>query len=101
MAVILDLVVVSCDIYAAFCVPDQKRDLYVSLPKDFTNNNMIWKLKKTLYGQADSPRQFYNHFSETIMEGGYLRSSNDPCLFYKREDSTKITIIVIHVDDLS
>jgi hypothetical protein len=72
LAVILDLVVVSCDIYAAFCVPDQKRDLYVSLPKDFTNNNMIWKLKKTLYGQADSPRQFYNHFSKTIMEGGYL-----------------------------
>jgi hypothetical protein len=72
------------------------------LPKlwtDITSGKSIyWKLKRTLYGLSDSPKDFYDHVSNTLLGLGYIKTIADPCVFVKREGK-EFTICVIHVDD--
>ena len=101
MAIILGLILFGLDVYAAFLIPPIKRNVYVTLPLQVTNGKPVyWKLKKTLYGLADSPRQFYLHISETLMRNGYIKTVADPCVFIKRMSETKYIIVVVYVDDI-
>jgi hypothetical protein len=99
LVVVLGLVMEGLDIYGAFCVPEIKRDVFVVLPKLITGeHNIYWKLKRTLYGLADSPREFYLHVSANLISYGFKRTTADPCVFIKRE-ADKYIIAVIYVDD--
>jgi hypothetical protein len=101
LAVVLGLILFGLDVYAAFLIPPIKRNVYVTLPTQVTEGKTVyWKLKKTLYGLADSPRQFYNHISETLMRNGFCKTVSDPCVFIKRTSDTKFIIVVVYVDDL-
>jgi hypothetical protein len=101
LAVILGLILFGLDVYGAFLIPPIKRNVYVTLPLQVTDGKPVyWKLKKTLYGLADSPRQFYEHISATLMRNGYNKTMADPCVFIKRVSNEKFIIIVVYVDDL-
>ena len=81
LAVVLGLILFGLDVYAAFLIPPIKRNVYVTLPTQVTEGKTVyWKLKKTLYGLADSPRQFYNHISEILMRNGFCKT--DPMCVY-------------------
>ena len=85
LAIVLGLILFGLDVYAAFLIPTIKRNVYVTLPTQVTDGKTVyWKLKKTLYGLSDSPRQFYNHISDTLMQNGYTKTMADPCVFIKR-----------------
>ena len=99
LAVVVGLTLYGFDIYGAFLVPEIRRTVYVALPKASPNaKTTYWKLLRTLYGLADSPREFYEHLSKTLMKAGYTKSIADPCVFVKRRGD-KVIICVIHVDD--
>jgi hypothetical protein len=99
LTVVLGLIMEGLDIYGAFCVPEIKRDVYVVLPSLLTGDKRIyWKLKRTLYGLADSPREFYLHVSASLIQYGFKRTTADPCVFIKR-DGLRYIISVIYVDD--
>jgi hypothetical protein len=101
LAVMLGLILFGLDVYAAFLIPPIKRNVYVTLPTQVTEGKTVyWKLKKTLYGLADSPRQFYEHMSATLLRNGYIKTVSDPCVFIKRISDVKFIIVVVYVDDL-
>jgi hypothetical protein len=88
------------DIYGAFLIPEIKRNVYVELPKLLCGNKPVfWKLKRTLYGLADSPIEFYKHVSGTLIESGFKCTVSDPCVIIKRERADRFVIAVIYVDD--
>jgi hypothetical protein len=100
LTVALGLVLQGFDVYGAFLVPTIERPVYVTLPKIITGGKSIkWKLKKTLYGLADSPRQFYLHVSKSLEGFGFIKSVADSCVFIKRFNDKEFISAVIYVDD--
>ena len=59
---------------------------------------VIWKLQKTMYGLAASPRAFYDHVSDHLLVCGYQRCASDPCFFWFRSGDGFL-LAVVHVDD--
>jgi hypothetical protein len=86
------LVVTGLDVYGAFINSTIDEPVYISLPKDETGLEVIWLLRKTLYGLRNSPKKWYEHLSNTLLSHGYARSANDPCLFFKLQNDLKIII---------
>ena len=83
------------DVSTAFLNGVLKNNIFVKQPEGFnTNNNMICKLNKGLYGLKESPRTWFLHFKEIIMKFGLKQSLYDSCLFYSDH-----IITIIYVDD--
>ena len=58
-----------------------------------------WKLKKTLYGLARSPKHWYETFSTVLDNMGFTKCGNDPCLrMYEHPVHGKL-YVGIYVDD--
>ena len=72
-------------------------DIYVEIPAMFgtkENSDKVLKLKKSLYGLKQSPRTFYQHLSQGLINRGWTVSTIDHCLFMKDK-----MMCVIYVDD--
>ena len=71
---------------------------FIELPKDFKSDggqhDVVLKIKKSLYGQAEAARLWYEKLRNGLLERGFLMSKVDPCLFM-----SKTVIYVEYVDD--
>jgi len=104
LAVEHNFILYGLDIYGAFITAEIDEPVYISLPKGLPTKHgagRIWRLKKTLYGLKRSPRAFFDSLSTHLLSEGYSRSSNDPCLFFKRTSPTEVIVFCIHVDDFA
>jgi hypothetical protein len=66
------------------------------MPRGFSEPGKVLKLKKSLYGLKQSPRNFFLHLKKNLEQCGFHIPSpdTDPCLFV----SSKV-ICVVYVDD--
>ena len=82
ISVILKLTTTQVDYTAAFCQAPMDHDVYVALPKGWQTlnkmglkepfkENHILKLKRSLYGQRDAPRNFFHHLKKNLIACGY------------------------------
>ena len=73
------------DVAQAFCqstLPPGEN--YICRPPagcPLTENNLYWKLKKTLYGLKRSPRHFYDLAKKTLLSLGFKVHASSPCIF--------------------
>ena len=58
------------------------------------------KLFRSIYGLKQAPLLFNRHLDGTLKSFGFLRSKHDPCVYFKRGESTEFIIIAIVVDDM-
>ena len=84
--------------------PEDAKPLYVKFPKLVAlalnrNPDTTYRVKKYVYGLPDSGRAYYEAYSNHLIEHGYLRSTNDPCLFFRIKSPTRRIYIWAHVDD--
>ena len=61
---------------------------------------MVCKLKKSLYGLKQSPREWYKHFYSFIRGKRYTRSHYDPCVYYNKLHSGEYIYLLLYVDDM-
>ena len=55
---------------------------------------------KALQGHPELPRLWDKHISKMLInELGFKATIHEPCLYYKRNDNSDITLIVQQVDD--
>lgn len=98
-----DYKVIQMDAAGAFLngVPDEI--LYVKPPKGYTcrktGQNIVLKLKKSLYGLKQSPRCWYTQLKEFFLSINFSPSKADPCVFISTDPSWPCGVHV-HVDDL-
>ena len=53
-----------------------------------------------VYGQNDAPCAWYCTFNDEAVQSGWLRSKLDSCLYFPRDDQSRLCGIVgVHVDD--
>ncbi|CAL1399156.1 unnamed protein product [Linum trigynum] len=60
----------------------------------------VCKLKKSLYGLKQSPRQWYKRFDSYMLELGYSRSPYDCCVYHNKVEDGSMIYLVLYVDDM-
>lgn len=92
---IYDWFVFQMDFTNAFLHGDLYEDVYMTLLQGFTgigsmitlncvstnSSLLVSKLKKSLYGLRQAPRQWFSKLSETLLASGYTQSKSDYNLF--------------------
>jgi len=82
--------------YAKMTPEEQEQvGVFVEMPQGFSEPGKVLKLKKSLYGLHQSPRNFFLHLKSKLENVGFEQTSEiDPCLFI----SDKV-ICLVYVDD--
>ena len=62
--------------------------------------NMVCKLKKSLYGLKQSPRQWYKRFDSFIRGKKYTYSHYDSCVYYNKLPRGEYIYLLLYVDDM-
>ena len=90
----------SFDIRAAFLQSKVlDHEVFVEPPKDLKKEEILWKLRKPLYGLDDASRKFWLRVKE-ILEGDGLKTVIGDEAFYFCYDSNGLQgMILTHVDD--
>ena len=95
-----DMIVHQMDFDTAYLNADLDVDVYVKQPDGFVEKpNMVWKLKKSLYGLKQSGRMWNSLLNKFLTSEGFVRSMTDPCL-YTYFDGKNTVNIIVWVDDL-
>ena len=56
-------------------------------------------LKRSIYGLKQALRSWNIHFDHEIKEFGYMRNSDEPCV-YKKASGSNVMFLVLYVDDI-
>nr|GEY91507.1 hypothetical protein [Tanacetum cinerariifolium] len=76
------------DVKMTFLNDIQRKEVYVSQPYEFVDKvspNLVYKLKKALYGLKKDPRAWYNLLSKFLLSQEFYKGTVDPTLFIKRQ----------------
>ena len=95
----LHLKTVCVDFSNAFAQADipEGQHVYIKIPQgceDRFPKNSCLKLNKSLYGQIDAPRLWYEKLKAGLLDRGFHQSKVDPCLFLSKK-----VIVICYVDD--
>ena len=94
LSVILNLSTTQVDYTCTFLHAPVTDDIYVEMPKGYQQKGKVLKLKRSLYGLKQSPRNFYLHLKKALLHQGFHKSNFDECLFIHPK-----LICVTYVDD--
>jgi hypothetical protein len=86
----------------AFLHGDLEEEIYMDQSEGFIvpgKENCVCKLKKSLYGLKQSPRQRYKKFDFFMIANGFKRSIYDSCVYIKFVDGSPIYLL-LYVDDM-
>jgi hypothetical protein len=97
-----DLELEQLDVKTTFLHGELDKEIYMDQPEDFMvpgKNNFVRKLKKSLYGLKQSPRQWYKRFGSFMISNGFKRSQYDSCVYIKFVNGSPIYLL-LYVDDM-
>ena len=101
LAVQNDMLIHQMDVVTAFLNGKLDEEIYMEQPEGYVQpgkENLVCKLKKSLYGLKQSPRCWNTAFKEYIESAMFKQSAAEPCVFVRTTDT--VTIIAVYVDDL-
>lgn len=76
--------------------------MYMKPPLGFlhsTAKENVCKLRKSLYGLKQSPREWFERFSFVMLRRGYKQSQDDHTLFIKW-DGSALTALIVYLNDI-
>eukprot|EP00253_Pinus_taeda_P028582 PITA_28582 len=103
LVALLDLELQQLDVKTAFLHGDLDEEIYMEQPEGFVqhrNKKFVCKLKKSLYGLKQSPRQWYKKFDSFMLSQNYIRSEYDHCVYFKQLNNGMFIILVLYVDNM-
>ncbi|KAJ4721737.1 Retrovirus-related Pol polyprotein from transposon TNT 1-94 [Melia azedarach] len=98
-----DLELEQLDVKTAFLHEELEKEIYMTQPDGFQvpgKEDYVCKLKKSLYGLKQSPRQWYKRFDSYMIEIGYTKSPYDCCVYYSKATNGSLIYLVLYVDDM-
>ena len=100
MVAVENLYLEQLDVKTAFLHGDLEEDLYMIQPEGFIvqgQENLVCKLRKSLYDLKQAPRQWYKKFDSFMHKIWFRRC--DHCCYVKFSDNSYI-ILLLYVDDM-
>ena len=84
------------DVNNAFLHGDLHEEVYMVPPEVLTTgcDNMVCKLKKSLYVLKQACRQWYEKLANSLCSSGYQHSDSDYSLFYKKNGSSLVFVAI-------
>jgi hypothetical protein len=83
---------------------DDSETIYLRQPPGYAipgSEHLVLKLKKALYGLKQGGRRWYKTFCAILQEIGLNPCESDSATFVQRSKDGGITILMVHVDDLT
>jgi hypothetical protein len=103
LVALLDLELEKLDVKSSFLHVDLDEGIYMEKLEGFVqihNKKFVCKLKKSLYGMRQSPRQWYKKFDSFMMSHNYTRSEYDHFVYFQKLNNGILIILVLYVDDM-
>ena len=97
-----DLELEQLDVKTAFLHGELEEEIYMDQPEGFIvpgKEYLVCKLKRSLYGLKQSPRQCYKRFDSFMLSHGFKRSEFDSCVYTKFVDGSPIYLL-LYVDNM-
>jgi hypothetical protein len=92
---VMGLATKQVDYTAAFVHAPIDENVYVEMPRGFAEHGQVLKLKRSLYGLKQSPRNFFLFLKSKLEAAGFTNQEEiDPCLFLSDK-----CICLVYVDD--
>ena len=95
LAAYFDLDITQMDAVNAFTNADLDEEIFCHAPEEFKQSHRWIRLNKALYGQARSPKLWYNHISNALKDLGFRQVPDAPCCFVNGT-----LIVFFFVDDI-
>ena len=86
----------------AFLHRELEKDIYMDQPEGFIvpgKEKFVCKLKRSLYGLKQSPRQWNKRFDSFMLSHGFKRSKYNSCVYIKHVNGSPIYLL-LYVDDM-
>ena len=101
LAMTFDLEIEKMDMETTFLHGDLEEKKYVKKLKVLLKGKeeLVYRLKKSLYGLNNSPRMWYQNFDTCIFSLVFLRSKVDHCVYSKKE-GVHFIYGALYVDDM-
>ena len=95
------LVIKQIDFDTAFLNAPLEEEVYIKPPKGYehSNPNVVWKLKRSLYGLKQAGRNWYIQLDKSMKDLGFTPLVMDPCIYTKTSKTHNLMIISLYVDD--
>ena len=88
------------DIKSAYLHSEIQEEIYLEQPEGFEKeNNLVCKLRKSIYGLRQAARNWYKKLHDFLLEKVMTKSANDPCLFTRKSQDIFLYILT-WVDDI-
>ena len=101
LAANLDWPLQQLDVKNAFLNGDLHKEVNMDSPPRFIQKeNLVCKLKKSLYGLKQSPREWFERFTQAMKKQSFQQLHADHTHFYKHSKSGKRTILIVYIDDI-
>ena len=101
LSVINGLKIHQMDVSTAFLNGELVEDVYMRQPEGFIvkgEENMVCKLRRSLYGLKQSPRCWNFLLDSKIKSFGFIQTPSDPCIYVSTKGD--MLIIPVYVDDI-
>ena len=102
MALIHKLIVHQMDVKIAFLNGNLDEEIYMDQPEGFVvqgQESKVCKLRKSLYGLKQTPKQWHEKFDNTLISNGFVVNESDRCVYNKFFGDSGV-IICLYVDDM-
>lgn len=93
-----DFEIAQFDIKTAFLNGELDEEIFMQLPTGVTDAGSVVKLKKSLYGLKQSPRQWNKRFHQFLCKFNFISSEADRCV-YKGNIEGERVLLALYVDD--
>ncbi|KAJ9561853.1 LOW QUALITY PROTEIN: hypothetical protein OSB04_007013 [Centaurea solstitialis] len=89
------------DVNIAFLHGDLNEEIYMKIPQGFAKegDTRVCLLRKSLYGLKQASRNWYQKFTNALVDLGFKQSRADYSLFIHKEDESFVAAL-IYVDDV-
>ena len=102
IAAYFDYEIWQMDVKTAFLNGNLTEDVYMIQPEGFVdpkNAGKICKLQRSIYGLKQASRSWNLRFDETVKEFGFIKNSEEACV-YKKVSGSSIAFLILYVDDI-
>ncbi|KRX50952.1 Retrovirus-related Pol polyprotein from transposon TNT 1-94 [Trichinella murrelli] len=90
------------DVKCAYLNAELPEKLYMEQPPGLedTNKDMVWQLKRSIYGLKQSARAWNTKARKILTTVGFRQAKADLCLYIRKKPSRSMTYVLLYVDDL-